>query len=228
MTPPIAGAQLPTEGVRSFGFARSATHTHQGVDLPAPEGTDVLAAAPGVVRHATDAWQQGFSGYGRVVVVEHPDLGAWTLYAHLSQALVAPGEVVKEGERIGLVGRTAFTHADHEAEFSSSGAHLHFEVSPRPYPQGSEEARIPPVAWLQSLDPLYEAADPFVQAPMGAKLQSALSGLSSSPQSVQPHSQSSDVAPKHCASPECRASLCGCTCSACVAALEAETAPGAP
>lgn len=230
---PIKGATLPTDGVRSFGFKRSETHHHQGVDLPAHEGTDVLAVADGIVRHATDAWQQGFSGYGRVVVLEHPTLGAWTLYAHLAEALVAPGEVVKAGERIGLVGRTAFTHEDHTAMFQQSGAHLHFEVSPRPYPQASEAPRLNPVAWLQSLDPAYEAADPFVQAPQGATpLETSLSALSQSQRSAQSpspqQSPSTSAPPEHCGSRDCLqhpAQLCGCDCEQCVAALEAETAP---
>jgi hypothetical protein len=229
MMRPIDNATLPTEGLRSFGFQRSATHTHQGIDLPAREGVPVLAVAPGVVRHATHEWQQGFSGYGRVVVVEHPELGAWTLYAHLSEVLVAPGEVVSAGEMLGRVGRTAFTHEDHTAEFQTSGAHLHFEVSPRPYPQDSEAPRLNPVAWLEALEPAWEPSDPFVSAPHHAGAEPSLQGLSFSlsseqpPSSAQPHG-----GPVHCGSRDCLqhpAGLCGCDCTDCLAALEAETSP---
>jgi hypothetical protein len=227
---PIQGAVLPLEGVRSFGFQRSATHQHQGIDLPAPEGTPVYAVADGIVRYATSAWRQGFSGYGRVVVVEHAPLGVWTLYAHLSEALVAPGERVTAGEVLGLVGRTAYTHEDHEALFSESGSHLHFEVSPHAYPQDSEAPRINPVAWLQSFDESYvappamsEAEDPpipFAQpAPAGPGSSHSLPPLSEQPQSL------SSASAVHCGSRDCLQHpqrLCGCDCAACLAAIANE------
>jgi murein DD-endopeptidase MepM/ murein hydrolase activator NlpD len=143
---PIASAALPTQGILSYGYQRSPTHAHNGVDMPAPEGTPVYAAADGAAVIASKEWRQGFSGYGRVVVLHHPQHGVWTLYAHLAEPAVAQGQLVKAGEVIGYVGRTQYAPDDHS---SMTGApHLHFEVSDRPYPMPSTQPRIDPVAWL--------------------------------------------------------------------------------
>lgn len=143
---PLEHAVLPRSGILSFGNRRSATHVHRGVDLPRPEGTNVFAVADGTVEHASAAWERGFGGYGGHVVIAHSD-GTRALYAHLSAVAVAKGLRVLAGEIVGRVGRTAFTNADHSA-LLDSGPHLHFEISPRAYPQSSEAERIDPVAWL--------------------------------------------------------------------------------
>ena len=145
---PVAAAVLPTSGIRSYLYKRSDTHRHRGIDLPAPIGTPVFAAADGVVEHATHEWQSGFSGYGRVIVLKHGTDGPWTLYAHLDSVSVEPGELVREGQPIGAVGVTKFTREDPTALFATSAAHLHFEVAPKPYPMKSEADRLDPVAWL--------------------------------------------------------------------------------
>ena len=86
---------------------------HEGIDLPAPVGTPVFAAADGRVAYAGN----GIRGYGNLVVVRHAgDL--LTVYAHNSVLLVAPGQPVRAGDRIALVGQSG--HA--------TGPHLHFEV----------------------------------------------------------------------------------------------------
>lgn len=151
---PIAAAALPTTGKLSWGFQRSATHVHNGVDIPRPEGTPIAAAADGVVTHASSLWEPGFTGYGAHVVIRHTD-GTWTLYAHLRDVSVSPGEAVAAGQLVGTVGRTEFPADDHTG-LLASGPHLHFEVSPRPYPQQSAEVRLDPVAWLG--DALQEGA----------------------------------------------------------------------
>jgi hypothetical protein len=87
---------------------------HAGVDIAAPAGLPVRAAADGVVvKVATDG------GYGRVVEVKHA-AGLLTVYAHLGRFLpeVREGAAVKAGAPVGLVGSTG----------SSTGAHVHFEV----------------------------------------------------------------------------------------------------
>ena len=147
--PPVTG-ELRARGNLSFDAQRSPTHRHRGIDLPRAEGTAVTAAAPGVVTHASAQWEQGFSGYGAHVVVKQDD-GTHALYAHLSSVDVEPGERVQAGELLGAVGRTAYTAADHSA-LLSSGPHLHWEVSPRAYPQPSESARLDPLAWLADTD----------------------------------------------------------------------------
>src|SRR5437763_7010403 len=86
---------------------------HEGIDLPAPVGTPVFAAADGRVVYAG----HGVRGYGNMIVVKHAgDL--LTVYAHNSALLVAQGQPVRAGDRIALVGQSG--HA--------TGPHLHFEV----------------------------------------------------------------------------------------------------
>lgn len=85
---------------------------HNGIDLAAPFGTPVYAAAGGKVVLA--GW---YGEYGRCVILEHPD-GARTLYAHNSRLHVYPGQWVRQGEQIADVGSTG----------NSTGNHLHFEI----------------------------------------------------------------------------------------------------
>ena len=94
------------------------TSFHTGVDLIAPPGTPVVAAAGGVV--ATVAY---VSEYGNMVEVDH-DNGLTSRYAHLSRSLVKVGEVVMKGQNIALVGSTGRT----------TGPHLHFEVREKGVP----------------------------------------------------------------------------------------------
>lgn len=88
-------------------------HFHTGVDLAAPLGTPVLAAADGIVV----AVAHTRVGYGYYVMIAHGG-GAITLYAHLLQTDVSEGDRVSRGKRIGLEGSTGL----------STGPHLHFEV----------------------------------------------------------------------------------------------------
>ena len=106
-----AGYTHPLPGsVRSQGI-----HGYNGVDLAAPAGTPVLAAAAGEVIVAKASGWNG--GYGTYVVIKHPN-GTQTLYAHHSQNAAAVGDKVTAGEVIGYVGNTG----------RSTGNHLHFEV----------------------------------------------------------------------------------------------------
>ena len=145
MLNPVPGAAIPTTGILSFGYKRSATHTHRGIDIRARKGSPVVAVASGVVERAHTTLGSGFSGYGRVVVIKGAK-GRWFLYAHLDRVLVRRGQQVTKGQQIGTVGNTCFRKSDPQA--SCSGPHLHFEVSPRRYPQQAEASRLDPVAWL--------------------------------------------------------------------------------
>jgi murein DD-endopeptidase MepM/ murein hydrolase activator NlpD len=85
---------------------------HSGIDIAAPYGTPVRAAADGVVERAAME-----SGYGREITINHGhDLA--TIYGHLSAMAVVPGENVTRGEVIGYVGQSG----------RSTGPHLHYEV----------------------------------------------------------------------------------------------------
>jgi murein DD-endopeptidase MepM/ murein hydrolase activator NlpD len=91
-------------------------HGYNAVDLAAPKGTAVMAAASGtvVVAQGNGAWN---GGYGNYVVISHSN-GSQTLYAHMSKVAVYDGESVVQGEVIGYVGTTG----------ESTGPHLHFEI----------------------------------------------------------------------------------------------------
>ncbi|MSQ01934.1 MAG: peptidase M23 [Myxococcales bacterium] len=110
-------------GVRPDPFSGRA-RVHHGLDLAAPQGTPVLAAAGGTVRYSG---RRG--GYGNVVIVEHDD-GTETRYAHCRDLSVKVGERVASGQAIATVGSTG----------RSTGAHLHFEVR-----RGGEA--IDPASW---------------------------------------------------------------------------------
>lgn len=85
---------------------------HSGIDIPAPTGTNIVAAASGRVAFAGT---QG--GYGRTIILDHGG-GIMTLYAHNSQLVVNEGDQVTQGSVIAKAGSTGM----------STGPHLHFEV----------------------------------------------------------------------------------------------------
>lgn len=108
---PVRGAIASSYGNRMHPILKR-NILHSGIDIAAPNGTPVKAAAAGEVIY--DGWLRG---YGRVVVLDH-GRGYSTLYAHLSASLVKEGQVVKSGANIARVGKTGNT----------TGYHLHFEV----------------------------------------------------------------------------------------------------
>jgi murein DD-endopeptidase MepM/ murein hydrolase activator NlpD len=110
---PIGGpAQMVSRiGMRNDPFTNQLAR-HDGIDLAASPGTPILAAASGTVVRAQRHLQ-----YGLMVDLDHGN-GYLTRYAHASSLMVKPGEVVKRGAPIALVGSTG----------RSTGPHLHFEI----------------------------------------------------------------------------------------------------
>jgi len=102
---PMPGA-LVTQGI----------HGWNGVDLGAPRGTPIRAAADGIVIIARSGggWN---GGYGNYVVITHGN-GSQTLYGHMKNLIVSSGQSVSSGQIIGYEGSTG----------ESTGPHLHFEV----------------------------------------------------------------------------------------------------
>ncbi|XGV96046.1 MAG: peptidoglycan DD-metalloendopeptidase family protein [Leptolyngbya sp. BL-A-14] len=103
----------PAKGLLTSGFGWRWGRMHKGIDIAAPVGTPVFAAAAGVV--ITAGWNSG--GYGNMVEIQHPD-GSVTLYAHNSRLIVREGQQVAQGQQIAEMGSTGY----------STGPHSHFEV----------------------------------------------------------------------------------------------------
>jgi len=112
---PIAIKELTRFG-SAFGYRMHPIlhylRKHNGVDLTAPRGTKIHASGDGVVTRADYA-----GGYGNCVRINH-GYGYQTRYAHMDKMLVRPGQKVKRGDVIGLVGSTGL----------STSPHLHYEV----------------------------------------------------------------------------------------------------
>ena len=106
--------------VLSSLFGKRWGREHEGIDLSAPVGTPVLAAAEGEVIYAGNQVR----GYGNMVVVQHVG-DMLTVYAHNSMLLVKTGDRVSVGKPIAKVGSTGH----------STGPHLHFEVRRGENPQ---------------------------------------------------------------------------------------------
>jgi len=103
ITSPFGYRQNPFSGGMSF---------HPGVDLRASINTPVLAARDGVVKETGT-----LEIYGHFIIIDH-DGGYQSVYAHLNEVLVSPGQLVNAGDRIALSGNSGI----------STGPHLHFEI----------------------------------------------------------------------------------------------------
>ena len=111
------GAQIhPRFGTKTF---------RHGIDIGVPEGTRIVAVAPGHVLYT--GW---FRGYGNLIILDHGG-EYYTLYAHAAEIRVTEGDEIKQGQVIGAVGDTG----------SLEGARLYFEVRHQGRPQD-------PTQWL--------------------------------------------------------------------------------
>ena len=110
---------LPTPGWLSSSYSESRMHPihnrplpHPGVDISAPKGTSIYAAAKGKVIKA--GW---IVGYGLTIEIDH-GFGYVTLYGHASELIASQGEEVRRGDVIARVGSTGI----------ATSPHLHYEV----------------------------------------------------------------------------------------------------
>lgn len=123
--------QWPVKGRISSGYGYrihpvlKARHFHGGIDIAAPEGTQVKAAASGKV---VSVGNRG--NYGLAVVLEHTG-GVTTWYGHTSKVLVRLGDSVKQGQTIALVGRSGL----------ATGPHLDFRIK-------IGDQTVDPLEWL--------------------------------------------------------------------------------
>lgn len=161
---------------------------HSGTDLAAEQGTPIVATLTGKVSIA-----DFLGGYGLTVVLDHTDGRHQTLYGHMSEIFVQPGQMVKQGEVIGRVGSTG----------NSTGPHLHFEVreltnqgwvaiDPGRYLEGSI-AQLMQLLREGPMQPIAKADAPFLltqqqlggllgQSPQPTKLSTGLQPLLQRPQ----------------------------------------------
>jgi murein DD-endopeptidase MepM/ murein hydrolase activator NlpD len=106
----------PAPTTSSFGWRMhpitGSRRFHSGVDIGAPMGAPVVAAGSGTIISA--GW---LGGYGKAIVIQHNGIQQ-TLYGHLSEVFVQPGQRIEQGMVIGRVGSTG----------NSTGPHLHFET----------------------------------------------------------------------------------------------------
>jgi murein DD-endopeptidase MepM/ murein hydrolase activator NlpD len=104
--------QWPVQGIITSRFGRRNGRQHDGIDIGAPKGAQVHAAADGEVLFAAKK-----GGYGNLILIRHAG-GLITVYAHNHKNLVRRGQRVRAGQVIGTVGQTG----------RATGPHLHFEV----------------------------------------------------------------------------------------------------
>jgi murein DD-endopeptidase MepM/ murein hydrolase activator NlpD len=147
----------PDEGRLISGFGTRTGRTtgaptfHAGIDILGSRGTAVYAPRAGTVsRLALNSApiRSPFGGYGNAVVLEHPHDGVWTMFAHLDEPLVHPGDTVYQGQQIGTIGNTT------NGKFPGMGVHLHMEVrrarqdGSAPFPGRYGAFNLDPVEWL--------------------------------------------------------------------------------
>lgn len=115
--PPVNIGSKKLRFAGDFGYRRDPFHgdyrMHSGVDLAGPVGESIYATGNGKVIEVG----HDFFGYGNFIMIDH-GFGYKTRYAHLKNATVAIGRIVKRGEAIGILGNTG----------RSTGPHIHYEV----------------------------------------------------------------------------------------------------
>ena len=136
---PVAGLITDRFGRRRSPFSGQA-ETHEGLDISAPWGSPVRAAADG-----TPAFVGPLGSYGTVVFLRHGH-GLATLYAHLGRTTARPGQLVRRGQVIGVVGMTGRT----------TGPHLHYEIHLRGVPVNPLRYIVDPVEARRAVAALWD------------------------------------------------------------------------
>lgn len=103
---------IPAAGIN---WGEGHGHGDNATDVAGSCGSNIYAAAAGVVTEAKEGWNHG---YGNYVAIDHSG-GISTLYAHNKDNLVAVGQIVAAGDLIAKMGRTG----------DATGCHVHFETS---------------------------------------------------------------------------------------------------
>lgn len=104
---------VPARKKISSGYGKRWGRKHEGIDIPAPVGSHILAVAGGIVVYAGN----DLGGYGNLTVISHGG-GIFSVYAHAKVLFTKKGQRVHQGQVIAQVGMTGRT----------SGPHLHFEL----------------------------------------------------------------------------------------------------
>lgn len=135
-------------GKGEFFASRNGHRRHEGIDLSAPIGTPVYSVRLGKVVLARSIRNQNTkTGSGNYIIVRHLD-GLVSVYAHLSEIRVRPGQIVRQGQMIGRVGKTG------NANYANIQPHLHFEVRKNRLP-------LDPSEFLETRENYQYVLDPF-------------------------------------------------------------------
>lgn len=119
-TPIEQGWSVRVTQVRDYRGGRNTYDSHNGTDFAVPPGTEVVAAAPGVVLRVSSEFHRG----GLKVFIDHGH-GVVTASNHLGRALVRPGERVARGQPVALSG---YSGVDGVAAFPFTAPHVHYNV----------------------------------------------------------------------------------------------------
>lgn len=104
---------VPSSRRVSSHFGKRWGRKHEGMDIPAPVGANIVSIAEGVVVYSGN----DLGGYGNLTVISHPG-GVFSVYAHAKKNFTRKGQKVHKGQVIAQVGMTGRT----------TGPHLHFEI----------------------------------------------------------------------------------------------------